>query len=276
MDEAHQKTKKRNMPQDPEHPWFVYEAAWPRADGKWRHIWQENDIKTYANKMSDRLNALGVDPRVAEAVAEDIKQHTVVMSRWTGAILDLPVRGAGWLYHGDRDVVERAEGAVWGTHRFFIMLLSKLFNLNTIFVNSFKSHVDLISAMYYSMPGILERHGLNEPELRKKGFSSNDSDIPLVVPGQAGDRAMKGGIDLTPDNMHLQTKVMDSRFRGNDSRVEGNDNGQGGIKFHLDPAMLAQLQNVPGFVPVIINIQPLKSLQEFLGLKEDPANQSTG
>jgi hypothetical protein len=156
------------------------------------------------------------------------------------------------------------------------MLLSKLFNLNTIFVNSFKSHVDLISAMYYSMPGILERHGLNEPELRKKGFSSNDSDIPLVVPGQAGDRAMKGGIDLTPDNMHLQTKVMDSRFRGNDSRVEGNDNGQGGIKFHLDPAMLAQLQNVPGFVPVIINIQPLKSLQEFLGLKEDPANQSTG
>jgi hypothetical protein len=137
------------------------------------------------------------------------------------------------------------------------MLLSKLFNLNTIFVNSFKSHVDLISAMYYSMPGILERHGLNEPELRKKGFSSNDSDIPLVVPGQAGDRAMKGGIDLTPDNMHLQTKVMDSRFRGNDSE---------GIKFQLDPAMLAQLQNAPGFVPVIINIQPMTDLRQFLGI----------
>ena len=40
----------------------------------------------------------------------------------------------------------------------------------------------------------------------------------------------------------------------------------GGIKFHLDPAMLLALQNAPGFVPVIINIQPLESLSEFLGL----------
>jgi len=32
----------------------------------------------------------------------------------------------------------------------------------------------------------------------------------------------------------------------------------------MDPAMLAQLQSAPGFVPVIINIQPLKNLQQFL------------
>ena len=68
-----------------------------------------------------------------------------------------------------------------------------------------------------------------------------------------GDKAQltkaKGGIDLTPANMNLQTK--------NDSE---------GIKFRLDPAMLQQLQNAPGFVPVIINIQPLKSLTEFLGI----------
>ena len=39
-----------------------------------------------------------------------------------------------------------------------------------------------------------------------------------------------------------------------------------GIKFHLDPAMLQQLKNAPGFVPVIINIQPMTNLREFLGL----------
>jgi len=37
-----------------------------------------------------------------------------------------------------------------------------------------------------------------------------------------------------------------------------------GIKFHLDAAMLQRLQNSPGFVPVIINVQPLKSLTKFL------------
>jgi hypothetical protein len=36
----------------------------------------------------------------------------------------------------------------------------------------------------------------------------------------------------------------------------------------MDPAMLEQLRNAPGFVPVIINIQPLKSLPEFLGLNQ--------
>jgi len=56
-----------------------------------------------------------------------------------------------------------------------------------------------------------------------------------------------GGIDLTSDKA-----------------LSVQNNGQG-IKFHLDPAQLAQLQNTPGFVPVIISIQPLKSLQEFLG-----------
>ena len=59
-------------------------------------------------------------------------------------------------------------------------------------------------------------------------------------------RAVKGGIDLTAANMNLQTR-----------------NAGEGIQFHLDPALLKQLQNAPGFVPVIINIQPLKNLQEF-------------
>jgi len=53
-----------------------------------------------------------------------------------------------------------------------------------------------------------------------------------------------------------------------DSRVSGNDMEMG-IKFHLDPAMLQQLQNASGFTPVIINIEPLKSLAQFLGLNEE-------
>jgi len=60
---------------------------------------------------------------------------------------------------------------------------------------------------------------------------------------------LKGGIDLTPANMHLQTR-----------------NSGAEIKFHLDPALLQRLQNAPGFTPVIVNIQPLTDLRGFLGL----------
>ena len=66
-----------------------------------------------------------------------------------------------------------------------------------------------------------------------------------------------GGIDLTPANMNLQTQ-----------------NAGEGIKFHLDPAQLAQLQNAPGFTPVIINIQPMGDLREFLGLNDSSAVES--
>jgi len=67
----------------------------------------------------------------------------------------------------------------------------------------------------------------------------------------------KGGIDLTPANMNLQTQ-----------------NAGKAIKFHLNPAQLAQLQNAPGFVPVIINIQPMNNLREFLGLNDLPTVKS--
>ena len=66
-----------------------------------------------------------------------------------------------------------------------------------------------------------------------------------------------GGIDLTPANMNLQTK--------NGFPLSRNDGGMAigmavGIKFHLDPAMLAQLQNAPGFVPVIISVKPIERI----------------
>ncbi|MBF0570655.1 MAG: DUF1861 family protein [Candidatus Omnitrophica bacterium] len=58
-----------------------------------------------------------------------------------------------------------------------------------------------------------------------------------------------GGIDLTSNNMNLQTQ-----------------NAGKGIKFHLDPSQLTQLKNASGFVPVIINIQPMTNLRGFLEL----------
>ena len=58
-----------------------------------------------------------------------------------------------------------------------------------------------------------------------------------------------GGIDLTPANMNVQIQ-----------------SSNGDIKFRMDPAMLQQLQNAAGFVPVIINIQPLINLRQFLGI----------
>jgi hypothetical protein len=57
-----------------------------------------------------------------------------------------------------------------------------------------------------------------------------------------------GGIDLTSDKV-LQVQ-----------------NNAGEIKFNIDPAMLQKLQNAQGFTPVIINVQPLKDLQLFLGI----------
>ena len=66
------------------------------------------------------------------------------------------------------------------------------------------------------------------------------------------DKAMnveKGGIDFTANKTPLEIQ-----------------NSGEGIKFKIDPVMLRQLQNTPGFVPVIINIQPMTDLRKFLGI----------
>ncbi len=61
---------------------------------------------------------------------------------------------------------------------------------------------------------------------------------------------MVGGIDLNAADKALEIQ-----------------NQEGEIRFKMDPAMLQQLQNATGFVPVIINIQPLTDVRLFLGLK---------
>jgi hypothetical protein len=83
----------------------------------------------------------------------------------------------------------------------------------------------------------------------------DDSDDPLHFTDQVINPAMvatRGGIDFTANKTPLEIK-----------------NASAGIKFHIDPAMLAQLQNAPGFTPIIINIQPMADIKVFLGLKEE-------
>jgi hypothetical protein len=46
------------------------------------------------------------------------------------------------------------------------------------------------------------------------------------------------------------------------------NNGQG-IHFDIDPAQLSRLQNLDGFIPVIINIRPLGNLRSFLGINAE-------
>ena len=65
--------------------------------------------------------------------------------------------------------------------------------------------------------------------------------------------ARRGGIDLTRAAMNLEIR--------NDTI--------GGIRFHLNPAMLTRLKNEPGFIPVIINIEPMKDLAGFLGVNNN-------
>ena len=87
----------------------------------------------------------------------------------------------------------------------------------------------------------------------KQGKSGNSK----AKPGDVAMRARHtGGIDLTPSKMDLQMKINSSPAAQNDV----------GIKFHLDPAQLQQLQNASGFVPVIISVRPLGDLRRFLGI----------
>ncbi len=58
-----------------------------------------------------------------------------------------------------------------------------------------------------------------------------------------------GGVDLSNTNKNLNTE---------------SPNGK--IEFYIDPAMLREWQDAPGFVPVIVDIQPVPNMYEFFGI----------
>jgi len=103
---------------------------------------------------------------------------------------------------------------------------------------------------------------VNGPNPLQEFFKALFYVTPLMIVGASQDKSQLsnkeiksgrdlGGIDLSPTNIDLQSRSSD-----------------GEIKFRMDPAILARLQKAPGFVPVIINIQPLKSLSAFLGVNQ--------
>ena len=82
---------------------------------------------------------------------------------------------------------------------------------------------------------------------------TRDSQEVLAEWGNAAMLNNVGGIDFSSERMNLEVKLASSNLENK------------GIKFHLDPDLLQQLRNASGFVPVIINIQPITNLRQFLG-----------
>ncbi len=103
---------------------------------------------------------------------------------------------------------------------------------------------------------VVDFRGLKQRRVIEKILSRISDNAQLGQRVYINDR--KGGIDLTPGNLNLQT-------RGADSRLYVDS---GSIQFNLDPAMLVKLKNAPGFEPEIINIQFVTSLDGFLEISE--------
>jgi len=78
-------------------------------------------------------------------------------------------------------------------------------------------------------------------DLQKWDPSAASSDDAAINPG---------GIDLNPSHLAIET----------------TDTGDA-VTFAIDPAMLKQIQDAPGMIPVIIGIQPLESLPQFMGVR---------
>ncbi len=119
------------------------------------------------------------------------------------------------------------------------------------------TYASVASGAYYVLAKTIEQTGFDPVAVNVRMPARPDQAMSITANKQSG----PGGIDFKPDKV-------DSAF------VVKNSGGA--IKFHIDPAMLQQLQNAPGFVPVIINIVPLKDLPEFLGLKSATDTATTG
>ena len=86
--------------------------------------------------------------------------------------------------------------------------------------------------------------------MEEKNNAQKISDNSTKVPEVKVDNSY-GGIDLTAEKLNLQLQ-----------------NAGKEIKFKVDPAMLAQLQNVPGFAPNVIGLEAMTelSLKKFFGI----------
>jgi len=130
--------------------------------------------------------------------------------------------------------------------------------------NSYREHgvqIELVLKRVGSKERVFNMNSINEvfmsgiknENVRLRVFGADEQEVRKIeaefkaILDQAMIMAKPGGIDFNSDKINLQIQ-----------------NNVGGIKFHIDPAMLEQLKNTPGFVPVIINIQPMRDLKGFL------------
>jgi len=93
----------------------------------------------------------------------------------------------------------------------------------------------------HDIHGMIPYDDLNNLAKKIKDAVTSDNAKPVQQQGY------KGGIDLTASQMNVETR-----------------NTNGAIRFHLNPAQLAQLQNARGFIPQILTMQPLKDLRAWL------------
>jgi len=116
-------------------------------------------------------------------------------------------------------------------------------------LDSFEETKDLFYSLLAKRGDYKELLGQLLPGAAKDIRAANpNSDLAMTGKSALDGLAIqRGGIDLTAHKNSLEIQ----------------NSGQA-IKFHLDPAMLKQLQDAPGFVPVIINIQPMRNLRRFL------------
>ena len=141
-------------------------------------------------------------------------------------------------------------------------------------LDKYQAYLDSNQPLVLGFKGsVLTKHGIfpfrNKEEFRnniKSRFETSPIDFikdffPQLFPNI---RVNNIGVeDIVFDAAMLDKGGID--FTVNKTPLEIHNAGEG-IKFHLDPAMLKQLQNAPGFVPVIIHIQPAGDLRLFLGL----------
>ena len=102
--------------------------------------------------------------------------------------------------------------------------------------------------------------------LENKGNGVYESEASQLVQGIGESHAMYS----TKPRNDLANHIVGKGYGGIDLSSAHNllisQKAGEGIKFHLDYAMLKQLQNASGFVPVIISIQPMVNLRKFLGV----------
>ncbi|MBF0489351.1 MAG: hypothetical protein HQL15_01865 [Candidatus Omnitrophica bacterium] len=205
----------------------------------------------------------------AEAFASEMNWKSRVLRKRLDfeRLYDLVTRSGNYGYEehviarAQKAAIEKALGSRYSSEELLRLSLD-LIMLNgeridfTFFIRSLLSKLGLNAK---NLP--LRSRGAGLTRDRVLVFLENDirqADKALISSPDS-DLLKKGGIDFGSDKINLETR-----------------NQGGEIKFHLNPAQLAQLQNVPGFTPVIISIQPMVSLRIFLGLSDLPQKALVG